>query len=104
MGTGKQWEIEGYDSTRLIFSKNIPFGLLSEPEIITLLRRLVSRHLTPGEIVAASLRRNAAGYAPLLRTIRDATVERFLVSVGTNPYYTAIVRHVPLAPEGEANA
>src|SRR5258707_373918 len=59
MGTSKQWEIEGYESTRLIFSKNVPLGFLSEREMIALLQRLVSRHLEPNEVVAASLRSNA---------------------------------------------
>jgi hypothetical protein len=99
--TGKHWEIEGYDGTRLIFAKSIPLGYLSEGEMITLLQRLVSRHLTPGEIVAGSLRRNAAGYAPLLRSLVDPTAERYMVSVGSNPYYIAAVRHIPLAAGNE---
>jgi hypothetical protein len=98
----KVWEIEGWDSTTLIFSRTIPFGMLSEAGMIALLQRLLARHLTPGEIIDASLRRNAKGYLPLLKGRKHATLEQFTVWVGQNPYYTAIVRYRPATDEVNA--
>ncbi len=64
--TNRFWRVDGYDSTRLMFEKVLPLGYLSEGEMISLLQRLASKHLDEAEIVAASLRRNSKGYAPLL--------------------------------------
>jgi hypothetical protein len=79
------WRIEGYDGTRLFFRKILAFGSLSEPEMITLLKRLASRHLTDDEIIAASIRSNARGYAPHLEHRVDSpatSAKRYALSVG----------------------
>jgi len=89
----KAWEIEGFDSAQVIFSAQVPQGALSEKAAIELLQRLAARHLTPSEIVGASLRRNERGYLSLLEPRISADVERYVVSVGENPHYTARVQH-----------
>jgi hypothetical protein len=73
--------------------------MLSETEMVALLTRLAARHLTPSEILGASLRRNAKGHLPLLKARIERKAERFLIWVGTNPYYTAMVRHDPSVAE-----
>lgn len=89
------WEIEGYDSATVIFSDQIPQGVLSKTGVIKLLQRLAARHLTPDETIAATLRRNARRYRPLLEPHIDAGAKAYVVSVGENPHYTARVRHDP---------
>jgi hypothetical protein len=78
------WHIEGWDSTKLIFERDVP-GNMSEGEIETILQRLVARHLTPDEIVDASLRKNAHNRSSLLDRIGQGRPIHF----GENPYYVA---------------
>ena len=59
------WKITGYDGSTEIFSEEVS-GALTDGEIVRILQRLVARHLTEREVVAASLRKNMAGYASLL--------------------------------------
>ena len=88
------WRIDGYDGSRHIFRKDVTFGSLSEREMINLLKRLASKHLTEDEIVAASIRANAPGHAPLLENrvrTSDKGAQSYAITVGSNPHYTAIV-------------
>ena len=78
------WHIEGRDSTKLIFERDVP-GNMSEGEIETILQRLVARHLPPDEIVDASLRKGVRDKSPLLERIGRGAPIHF----GENPYYTA---------------
>ncbi len=62
------WKIRGHDGLVPIFEQTIP-GNLSEREVIALLQRLASRHLSNDEVVSASLRKNAKGYTPHLEVL-----------------------------------
>ncbi len=93
-GARRFWRIEGYDSCVTVFQKTLPFGKLSEAQMVALLQRLAAKHLSDNEIVAASLRPNASGYAPLLdhRVASRATgAARYMISIGTNPHYVASI-------------
>jgi hypothetical protein len=71
------WKIMGYDGSTEIFSEEVS-GALTDGEIGRILQRLVARHLTEREVVAASLRKNMAGYArPALMEL-DRTVDRMI--------------------------
>jgi hypothetical protein len=78
----QHWRIEGMEGDTRTFEVSIPMGSLSEAEIIALLRRLASRHLTAGEIVAASLRKSARGYSPLLEARVESEAGRYTITVG----------------------
>ena len=81
------WHIEGRDSFKLIFERDVP-GNMSEAEIEKILQRLVARHLSPDEIVDPCLRKNAPNRSPLLERIgRGAPIH-----YGQNPYYTATLK------------
>jgi hypothetical protein len=88
----KRWLIEGRRGLDPIFEDELPIGSLSEPGMVTLLQRLCCRHLTYDEIVSASVRRNSSRYAPHLEFEKETTRERFTVSVGHNPWFSAITR------------
>ena len=81
------WRIEGYDSIELIFERDVP-GNLSESEVLAMLQRLAARHLSPDEIVSASLRRGAKNRSELL----DPIGRKDSLHVGQNPYYIATWR------------
>jgi hypothetical protein len=86
------WRIEGYDSTELLFKKVLPMGYLSKGQITSLLQRLASKYLDEDQIVAASLRPNSKGYAPLLEPNTDYHPGgRYTISVGSNPNFAASV-------------
>jgi hypothetical protein len=84
------WKIEGYDGAQGIFEAEV--AALSDGEMVGLLQRLASRHLTCAEVVAASLRRDSLGYAALLEPQKDlSTSGRHAISVGPGHHYVARV-------------
>ena len=88
------WKITGYDSSTPIYEGEAP-SILTEDEIATMLQRLAARHLSPGEVVAASLRKNLRGYAPLLEcNIDRAGKKGNSVMIGGNPHYIAFRKRV----------
>ena len=85
----RHWRIVGFDSQDRIFEGTAP-GNLHENEIERMLQRLVCRHLSDGEVVAASLRSNHRGQARgLLCVNRDWKGKHYTIAVGTNPHYVA---------------
>jgi hypothetical protein len=87
---GKVWVITGFESSASVYDHRLPIDSLSESEVLTLLQRLASRHLTPEEIISASLRKGAPGYSSLLEPVPDHG-GRYAVSVGNICRYTASV-------------
>ena len=86
----KAWLITGSESTESVYKHRIPVDALSEAEVLLLLQRLASRHLTPDEVVSSSLRENAPGYTPLLQPMADRG-GRYILRVGNDHCYTATV-------------
>ena len=60
-------------------------GALTEPEIHTMLQRLVSQNLSDDEVIDASLRKNDPKYAPHLERIGRGKP----ISYGEGIHYTA---------------
>jgi hypothetical protein len=88
------WKITGFDGSTEIFSEEVS-GALTDGEIGRILQRLVARHLTEREVVAASLRKNMVGYASLLEWNFDRTAPKSnMVRCGENPYYVAFRERV----------
>jgi hypothetical protein len=87
---GKVWVITGFENSASVYDHRLPIDSLSEAEVLTLLQRLASRHLTPKEIISASLRRDAQGYSSLLEPMPDHG-GRYSVAVGNVCRYTASV-------------
>ncbi|MEQ1648824.1 MAG: hypothetical protein ABL898_09590 [Hyphomicrobiaceae bacterium] len=86
------WKVVGYDSTTQIFSRTISSGLLSVPEMKTLLQRLASTHLSADEILQASLRKNAKCYAAHLEiTVSHSRGLPMLLTQGTDVHYVATI-------------
>ncbi len=87
----KVWKIRGYAGLELIFEQSIAAGSLSEQEITALLQRLASRHLSDNEVVSASLRKNARGYAPHLEVLPNTRGTPGLMTTSTDYNYTATI-------------
>lgn len=85
------WKIQGYDGLEKTFEQTIPFGSLSEKEMIALLQRLAARHLDDEEVVSASLRKNACGYEAHLEVNR---IDSGLMTTGSGHNYTATVVNI----------
>ena len=84
-------EIKVYDGTELLFECRLPAGEIGKRELKELLRSLVAKHsLADDEIVAAHLKRDARGYAPLLEVWQDPGVQRFQLMCGDGVH--AVVR------------
>lgn len=84
------WLISGFESTESVYKHRIPLGFLSEAEVLLLLQRLASRHLSPDEVVSSSLREDAPGYTPLLEPMADRG-GKYILRVGNDQWYTATV-------------
>ncbi|WP_309086639.1 hypothetical protein [Chelativorans sp.] len=87
------WVITGLKSTESVYKHRIPVDSLSEAEVVLLLQRLASRHLTPDEVVSSSLREDTPGYTPLLKPTDDRG-GKYILRVGTDHCYTATIEGV----------
>ena len=87
----RSWKIRGYDGNRQVFERAIPLGSLSDAQVTMLLQRLASRHLTDEEVVSASLRRNAVGYAPHLEVQKNPGGKYAIMTTGSGHHYAAVV-------------
>jgi hypothetical protein len=86
----RTWKITGYDGSCQIYAGEVP-GILTDDEVGRILQRLAARHLTDQEVVAASLRKNFVGYAPLLECSFDRVAPKGnMVMCGSNPHYIAL--------------
>jgi hypothetical protein len=96
LGTGvkgrprRLWLVQRYDGLERTFRTTLPVGYLTDVEMIALLKRLAAKELTTGEVIAASLRKSARNYVPLLEVRRESR-SRLILSVGENPHYVASV-------------
>ena len=79
------WKIQGWDSTEKIFEIDAP-GNLERSEVVRILQRLACQHLSPREIVGASVRSNHRIRNNLLQPIGQSGGS---VHIGQNPYYIA---------------
>ena len=79
--------VEGTGKSGRIYLAEVKLGTLTEKGIVRMLQRLVASHLTPAEIIAASLPQNATGYRPLL----EPKITASEIRVGIMPYYVATV-------------
>lgn len=67
------YRITGQDgSNEPFFQMDVPAGKLGKGGIVALLERLAARHLSDEEIVAASLKPNAAGFSAHLEVTRPS--------------------------------
>jgi len=57
----KKWKIKKLDGLDVVEEWSV-FGALTEPEIYTMLQRLVSRNLSDAEVINSSLRKNDPKY------------------------------------------
>jgi hypothetical protein len=85
------WKVQCYDGQQESILRSIPFSTLSEPQIITLLQRLASRHLNEEEVIFASLRKKAKSYSSLLEVTSNNFGKYALMVTSGNFTYTATI-------------
>jgi len=86
----RHWKIRGYDSTTVIFERDVPIGCMTEDQLKATLRCLVAKAgLSFDEIVGANAKRRTKLSNPLLEVHRDGPRPNF--TCGDNPFFTAIV-------------
>ncbi|SMF05217.1 hypothetical protein SAMN06265365_106203 [Tistlia consotensis] len=79
----EHWRIRGYDSTNLMFERNVPADSLSEAQIVELLKCLAATKLNDGEVISSIL-----GNAGHLAIKRNGGGGPDFITDG-NPWYTA---------------
>jgi len=85
----RAWRITGYEGSKEIFSRLLPESSISESEMIAVLQRLASRHLTADEVVSSSLRKNSSNHASHLDVTRNHGGSYGLMTAGSDFHYTA---------------
>jgi hypothetical protein len=87
------WAIEGYDSTRKIFSTKFKTTFISERQIEPLLQALTAcAGLTLEEIVGCYLMKHTKLYSRLLEVhldVKELRRRRTLLMYGSNPHFVA---------------
>lgn len=91
----KHWKIVGIDSLKPFFEQLVPFGQITEKQMIELLKRLASKHLTEGELIDCAKRGNVVGHRDLLRVKSDSRPGMVLLYTTLDPHYLATVVDVP---------
>jgi hypothetical protein len=86
--TRRFWEIQGWDSTKEVYSRRVPYGSISEQRLRALLAALAAKHgLTDDETVDSYLNPKAKGHRVHLEVQLQA--RPYTLSCGPNPYFHA---------------
>lgn len=89
-----KWEITLWQSTRILFSTEIPHGCITDKMVADLLRTLVAKAgLSNDEICDCFTKQRVRRHANHLDISTEGTKTRFIMSCGSNPYATAVVNH-----------
>jgi hypothetical protein len=91
----RTWVIEGFDGPTCFFQETLSETFLPDARIVTLLQRLLSRHLTEKDIINGSTTLRDPFHNPIFATRREIVDGGVSVIVGENPYYVATRRHRP---------
>jgi hypothetical protein len=92
-GKRREWVVECYDSTELLYKVAIPESHITDDMLKSALRILAAKAgLTPGEILAAHKRRDRPNSQSLLEVTRSN--EPFSYMCGSNPYVIACLKEV----------
>lgn len=91
----RTWVIEGFDGTTCFFRQTLSETFLPDVRIIVLLQRLLSRHLSPKDIIDGSTTRRDPLHNPIFGTRREIVEGGVSITVGENPYFVATRRRRP---------
>ena len=81
----KRWRIEGYDGDRKFLQNTIGYDGVRESDIVAMLQRLTSKHLSDAEVIDASLPKGMVGHSSSLEPQIDRS-GRLTIMVGSNPW------------------
>ena len=83
------WRIRGYDSTTETFDQSVPFGQMTKGNLKELLRALVAKDLSPGELIGAYAKRSTRISNGFLEIRKENQLEkrRTIYTCGQNPHY-----------------
>jgi hypothetical protein len=88
----RTWIIEGFDGTKCLFQQTLSEKFLPDAQIIALLQRLLSRHLTAKDIIDGSTTLRDPFHNPIFAPRRKIVDGGVSITVGETPYYVAIHR------------
>src|SRR5580704_12370268 len=91
----RTWIIEGFDGATCIFEQILSETFLPDAQIITLLQRLLSRHLAAKDIIDGSTTLRDPFHNPIFGNRREIVDGGVSITVGKNPYYVATRRRRP---------
>jgi hypothetical protein len=98
----KYWRVVGFRGQKLIYERFLPRRRLPERRAAELIKCLLCRHLTEDEVVDHSIDPHSRILSPqpTQHAERGKSVGRWGLSVGNNPYYSAVLVDRPRALKG----
>ncbi len=86
----RYWKIQGIDSGKLIFEKEVPIGSMTEEQVQMALKCLASKAgLSFDEIVCANAKKRTKIANSLLQVMKDGPYPAYMC--GDNPHFIARV-------------
>nr|WP_319948218.1 hypothetical protein [uncultured Shimia sp.] len=87
----RTWSVVGWNGTKKIYEQTFRHSEFSDKQMKLLLQRLLCRRMSEQEIVNATMRRRRGEGYGVLEVQSERTSDRFIMSVGDTPHFTAVV-------------
>ena len=92
--SSRTWNVVGWSGTKKIFEQTFRHSEFSDKQMKLLLQRLLCRRMSDQEIVNATIRRRKGEGYGFLEVQSERTSDRFIMSVGDTPHFTAVILDV----------
>ncbi|WP_380055564.1 hypothetical protein ACFE33_00665 [Falsihalocynthiibacter sp. SS001] len=87
----RTWHVLGWNGTDKIYEQNFRHYDFSDKQMKELLQRLLCRQMSEQEVANATMRRRKGEGPRVLDVQSNRTGDRFILSVGDTPHFTAVV-------------
>lgn len=87
----KTWHVIGWNGTKKIYEETFRYSDFSDKQMQVFLQRLLCRQMSEQEIANATMRRRKGEGCGVLDVQSERTGDRFILSVGVKPHFTAVV-------------
>lgn len=89
--SSRAWSVVGWNGTKKIYEQTFRHSEFTDKQMKLLLQRLLCRQMSEQEIVNATMRRRKGEGHGVLEVQSERTSDRFIMSVGDTPHFTAVV-------------
>lgn len=87
----REWRVNGWNGTEKIYEETFRHYDFTDRQMEVFLQRLLCRQMTEEEVAHATRRRRKGEGPGVLKVSSEQTEDRFIMSVGDTPNFTAVV-------------